>query len=183
VSQFQSGQPSNVEIGYDWNGDGIGNDRPDVGNPKAPLNTFAVRGDDPIVGFGSAAGTLCDGPSWLNTGNNCVPVTPSSVRWVLPYFGTNGPVAPVGRNNVILRGFEQWDFSAQKSFHTYREQSFDFRAEMFDVFNHGDTGTPNLNIFNGFGGVSNGDPANIFGDYYPTVTGHRSIRLFLRYAF
>jgi hypothetical protein len=105
------------------------------------------------------------------------------VHWVLPYFGTNGPVTPVGRNNVSLRGFEQWDFSVQKSFPTFREQSFDFRAEMFDVFNHGDTGTPNLNIFTGFAGTSNGDPANIFGDYHPTVTGHRSIRLFLRYAF
>jgi hypothetical protein len=183
VSQFQSGQPANVEIGYDWNGDGIGNDRPDVGNPKAPLASFAVRGDDPVVGFGLGPGSYCDGPSWLNTGNNCIPVTLSSVRWVLPYFGTNGPGTPVGRNNLILRGFEQWDVSAQKSFHTYKEQSFDFRAEMFDVFNHGDTGTPNLNFFTGFAGVSNGDPLNTFGNYYPTVTGHRSIRLYLRYAF
>jgi hypothetical protein len=183
VSRFQSGNPANVEIGYDWNGDGIGNDRPDVANPKAPLASYAVRGDDPIVGYGSPAGTLCDGPSWHNTGNNCIPVTASAVHWVLPYFGTNGPVTPVGRNNVILRGMEQWDFSAQKSFHTYKEESFSFRAEMFDVFNHGNTGTPNLNLFTGFAGLMNGDPANTFGNYAPTVTGHRSIRLYLRYQF
>jgi hypothetical protein len=183
VSQFQSGNPANVEIGSDWNGDSIGNDRPDVGNPKAPLASFAMRGDDPVLGFGSAPGTLCDGPSWANTGNPCVPVSVSSVRWVLPYYGTNGPVTPVGRNNVILRGFQRWDFSAQKSFHTYKEESFDFRAEMFDIFNHGNTGTPNLNIETGFAGVMNGDPANIFGDYAPTVTGHRSIRLYMRYRF
>jgi len=54
---------------------------------------------------------------------------------------------------------------------------------MFDIFNHGNTGTPNLNIETGFAGVMNGDPANIFGDYAPTVTGHRSIRLYMRYRF
>jgi hypothetical protein len=183
VSQFQSGNPANVEISnaYDWNGDGISNDRPEVGNPKAPLASFAVPGDDPFWGFGLASGTYCDGPSALNTYNNCIPVARNSVHWVLPEYDSRGN--PVGRNNVILRGFEQWDFSAQKSFKTWKEQSFDFRAEMFDVFNHGDTGTPNLQIFTGFAGDSNGDPLNIFGNYAPTVTGHRSIRMYLRYAF
>jgi hypothetical protein len=183
VSQFQSGNPSNVEIGggYDWNGDGILNDRPEVGSPKAPLASFAVPGDDPFWGFGLAAGTYCDGPSALNTPNNCVPVQRNSVHWVLPEYDTRGN--PVGRDNVILRGFEQWDVSAQKSFHTFREEALDFRAEMFDVFNHGDTGTPNLSLFTGFAGTSNGDPANVFGNYAPTVTGHRSIRIYLRYAF
>jgi hypothetical protein len=184
VSQFQSGNPANVEIGssYDWNGDEILNDRPELGNAKAPLASFAVPGDDPFWGFGLPAGTYCDGPSSLNTSNNCIPVTRSAVHWVLPEYGTRGN--PVGRNNIILRGFEQWDLSAQKSFKTWREESLDFRTEMFDVFNHGDTGTPNLNIFSGFaGGTSNGDPHNAFGNYAPTVTGHRSVRLFLRYRF
>jgi hypothetical protein len=183
VSQFQSGNPANVEIGggYDWNGDEILNDRPEVGNPKAPLASFAVPGDDPFWGFGLAPGTYCDGPSALNTYNACIPVARNAVRWVLPEYGTRGN--PVGRNNVILRGFEQWDFSAQKSFRTWREQSLDFRAEMFDVFNHGDTGTPNLTIFTGFAGDSNGDPQNVFGNYAPTVTGSRSIRMYLRYRF
>jgi hypothetical protein len=183
VSQFQSGNPANVEISnaYDWNGDGISNDRPEVGNPKAPLASFAVPGDDPFWGLGTPSGTYCDGPSALNTYNACIPVARNSVHWVLPEYGTRGN--PVGRNNVILRGFEQWNFSAQKSFKTWKEQSFDFRAEMFDVFNHGNTGTPNLQIFTGFAGTSNGSPQNIFGSYAPTVTGHRTIRMYFRYAF
>ena len=181
VSQFQTGNPANVEIGFDWNGDGISNDRPEVGNPKAPLASYAIKGDDPIQGFGLPAGTYCDGPSWFYTTNACVPVQLSSVHWVLPYFATNGN--PVGRNNVILRGFEQWDFSAQKSFRTWKEQSLDFRAEMFDVFNHGDTGTPNLDLWTGFADPTDPTTRTSFGDYAPTVTGHRSIRLYLRYAF
>jgi hypothetical protein len=181
VTQFQSGSPANVVIGYDWNGDGILNDRPEVGNPKAPLASFAIKGDDPIQGFGLTAGTYCDGPSWLYTSNPCVQVPLNSVHWVLPYFGTRGN--PVGRNNVILRGFEQWDFSAQKSFKTCKEQSFDFRAEMFDVFNHGDTGTPNLEIWNGFADPTNPSTGTSFGNYTTTVSGHRSIRMLLRYSF
>jgi hypothetical protein len=185
VSQFQSGNPANVEIGggTDWNGDEILNDRPEVGNPKAPLASYAVRGDD--VNFWGApapapAGTYCDGATaWYD--NTCTVVPLSSVHWVLPVYGTRGN--PVGRNSVILRGFEQWDFSAQKSFATWKEQSFDFRAEMFDVFNHGDTGTPNLSLITGFSDPELPNPQTTFDNYAPTVTGHRSIRMFLRYRF
>ncbi len=182
VSQFQTGNPANVEIGYDWNGDGIGNDRPEVANPNAPLASFAARGDDPNWWNNpTGPGIYCDGPySWYTT-DDCHPVALNSVHWLLPYFGTRGN--PIGRNSVILRGFNQWDFSAQKSFRTWREQSFDFRAEMFDVFNHGNTGTPNLNLFTGFADPTKSDTQTIFNDYAPTVTGHRSIRMYLRYAF
>lgn len=181
VTQFQSGNPANVEIGYDWNGDGILNDRPQLGNPNAPLASYAIKGDDPLQGFGLAPGTLCDGPSWYYTSNPCKPVTLAQVHWILPYFGTDDN--PVKRNDVMLRGFEQWDFSAQKSFRTVKEQSFDFRAEMFDVFNHGNTGTPNLDLFTGFGDPTVPGSTNSFGDFAPTVTGHRSIRMYLRYVF
>ncbi|MEO6801724.1 MAG: carboxypeptidase regulatory-like domain-containing protein [Granulicella sp.] len=184
VSQFQSGSPANVEIGFDWNGDGIGNDRPEIGNPNAKLASFAVRGDDadfwspmdPPTGRGG----YCDGPTAISDGT-CKQVEKSTVHFVMPYFGTRG--TPVGRNSEILRGFEQWDFSAQKSFRTWREQSLDFRAEMFDVFNHGNTGTPNFDLFNGFADPADSSTSTSFGNYAPTVTGHRSIKMFLRYAF
>ncbi len=183
VTQFQSGNPANVEIGYDWNGDEILNDRPEVNNAKAPLASYGLRGDDANYGFSTpltAPGVLCDGPeAWYH--NKCKVVPNDSVHWVLPYYGKRGN--PVGRNNVILRGFEQWDFSAQKSFRTWENQSFDFRAEMFDVFNHGNTGTPNLNLASGFPDPVGGNGQTAFDNYAPTVTGHRSIRMYLRYRF
>ena len=181
VTQFQTGNPANVEIGYDWNGDGISNDRPELGNPNAPLGTYAIKGDDPVQGFGLAPGTLCDGPTWYYTALPCKPVTLGQVHWILPYFETNGN--PVRRDAVTLRGFNNWDVSAQKSFRTFREQSFDFRAEMFDVFNHGNTGTPNLNLFTGFSDPTVAGSTNAFGNFAPTVTGHRSIRMYVRYVF
>jgi hypothetical protein len=179
VTQFQSGSPGNVQIGYDWNGDGIANERPEVGNVKAPMATYAVHGDDPML-FGAAAGTYCDGAYAIYTSDPCHPVAAGSFRWLLPYFGTTGN--PVGRNSFLTRGFNQWDFSAQKSFKTWQEQSFDFRGEMFNVFNHGNTGVPNLNLVSGVQpGVAPQD--QVFGNYPLTVAGHRSIRLYLRYRF
>ena len=89
VTQFQSGSPGNVQIGYDWNGDGIANDRPQVANVKAPLATYAVRGDDPNL-FGLAAGTYCDGAFAIYTSDPCHPVAAGSFRWLLPFFGTTG---------------------------------------------------------------------------------------------
>ncbi len=179
VTQFQSGSPGNVEIGYDWNGDGINNERPQVANVNAPLATYAVHGDDPML-FGLAPGTYCDGAYAVNTMDNCHPVAAGSFHWLLPYFGTTGN--QVGRNSLLTRGFNQWDFSAQKNFKTWKEQSFDFRAEMFNVFNHGNTGVPILDLAAGVTpGVAPGSVP--FGNYALTVTGHRSIRIYVRYRF
>jgi Carboxypeptidase regulatory-like domain len=179
ITQFQSGSPGNVEIGFDWNADGIANDRPEIANANAPVATYAVHGDDPNL-FGLGPGTYCDGAYAANTSDNCHPVAAGSFHWLLPYYGTVGN--PVGRNSFLTRGFNQWDFSAQKSFKTWKEQSFDVRAEMFDIFNHGNTGVPNLNLGTGIpAGVPPSSAA--FGNYPITVTGHRSIRFYFRYAF
>ena len=178
VTQYQSGSPANVSIGYDWNGDGITNDRPQVANLKAPLATYAVRGDDPML-FGGAAGTYCDGAYALLSNDPCHPVAAGSFRWLLPFFGTTG--TPVGRNNFLTAGYNQWDFSVQKNFKTYKEQSFNFRAEMFNVFNHGNTGVPNLNLMTGIPLPGSGDVT--FGNEPLTVAGNRSIRIYLKYAF
>ena len=87
----------------------------------------------------------------------------------------------MGRNNFLTAGYNQWDFSAQKSFKTYKEQSFDFRAEMFNVFNHGNTGVPNLNLVTGIPPAGSG--AVTFGNEALTVAGIRSIRIYVKYVF
>src|SRR5206468_11888192 len=80
VTQMQAGASENVFDGFDVNGDGIGNDRPGLGNKKAPLDTWAVDGS----WFGNVApGTLCSGPSWWNTGDDCHPVSADSVHWIV----------------------------------------------------------------------------------------------------
>ena len=42
ISAFQSGAPFTVANGFDRNNDTIPNDRPDISNPRAPLNSRAI---------------------------------------------------------------------------------------------------------------------------------------------
>jgi len=145
VTQFQSGSTHNVEIGYDNDGDGITNDRPALGNPKAPVNTYAF--DDSWLDPNAIShGSLCSGPSVWNTSDNCHVVTADQVHWVVGQFGTHQPNA-VGRNSYYGPGYQQWDVNVQRSFKMGERVSLDFRGELFNLFNHGqvDTFIPQLN--------------------------------------
>ncbi len=178
TTQFQSGNPYNVEIGYDWNFDGISNDRPDLGNPSAPLQNWAVDG---AFWYGEPAGTLCDGPTWWNTNNSCKVVSGNSVHWILPAWGSAGNV---GRNSLMTPGYEDWDFGIQRTIKIHESQQLDFRAEMFNVFNHGNTGTPDSTLVDTPYQVP-GQPAvlNPVFNYPYTVSGHRNVRFYIKYSF
>jgi hypothetical protein len=66
------------------------------------------------------------------------------------YFGNTG------RNPITGPGVNNWDLGFQKYF-TLREQTrLEFRAEMFNAFNHAQFGQPNANVANGanFGRIS-----------------------------
>lgn len=187
VTTFQSGQPINVELGYDWNGDGISNDRPILLNPKAPLTNWAVKGDDPLFGFGMPAGTLCAGPEAWATADPCTVVSPANTHWVASYLGTTENT--VGRNYFFADHASNTDFTLQRSFHTFERQDFMIRAEALNVFNHGPTGSYNAQLiggvpFNGtdvYGNVYSGPVT--FGDKALTVSGSRTLRIYARYEF
>jgi hypothetical protein len=180
VSQFQSGSTQNVEDGFDVDGDGIGNDRPILGNPKAPLATWAI---DNAWFTGVSDGTLCSGPSWWNTSDNCHVVSKDSVHWIVPGFDQH-PANPVSRNSMYSPGLQQWDINIQRSFKVTERVTFDFRGELFNAFNHGNFGVENTTLssgvvtdqFNDFG-------FNYFADPYSTVTGHRHARIFAKISF
>ncbi|MGA3048889.1 MAG: carboxypeptidase regulatory-like domain-containing protein [Terracidiphilus sp.] len=189
ITQFQSGSVHNVEVGYDNDGDGISNDRPMLGNPKAPMATYAFDSS----WLGDAPGTYCSGPSVWNSNDNCHPVTADSVHWLVGPFGTH-PATPVGRNSYYGPGYQQWDVNIQRSFKLYERLTMDFRGELFNVFNHGEvdtfdpqigetflenttlvTGIPS-DAYNNFG-------TNTFASPYPVTSGHRHARLYLRFQF
>jgi len=187
ISTFQSGQPINVEIGYDWNVDGISNDRPILLNPKAPIQNWAIKGDDPIQGFGLAPGTLCDGPEWWATADPCHPVTAANTHWVTSYFGTTQNT--VSRNYLFADHQSNTDMTVARSFHTFEHQDFVFAVEALNVFNHGPTGSYNSQLIDGVpfngtdtsGNVYSG--AVTFGDKALTVSGNRILRIRARYEF
>jgi hypothetical protein len=187
ITTFQSGQPINVELGYDWNGDGISNDRPILLTKSAPITNWAIKGDDPIFGFGLAPGTLCDGPRWWATSDNCQPVTAANTHWVASYAGSTQNT--VSRNYLFADHTSNTDFSVERAFRTFEHQDFMIRCEALNVFNHGVSGSYNANLitgvpFNGtdaLGNVYSG--ATTFADKALTVSGSRTLRFYARYEF
>jgi hypothetical protein len=180
VTQFQTGSPQNVEVGYDVDGDGISNDRPYVGNKKAPLNTYAW--DDSWF-YGVSQGGFCSGPTFWYTNDPCQPVSPSDVHWIVPAYGTRANNA-VSRNSLYSDGFQQWDLNIQRSFQLHEGVFFDFRGELFNAFNHGEPGIENTTLISGINAdnfTNNG--TNTFADVDPTVTGHRHARFYIRIRF
>ena len=186
VSQFQTGTTLNVEDGYDTDGDGIGNDRPIIGNVKAPVATYAFD-DSWADPNGVSHGTFCSGPSWWNSLDPCHVVTADSVHWIIPAIGTH-PAKPIGRNSMYTPGFQQWDMNIQRSFPIHDRFTLDFRGELFNAFNHPEVETNNYAVgstlisdiptdqFNDFG--TNSFAASQFG-----TNGHRHARLFIRISF
>ncbi len=187
ISSFQSGQPVNVELGYDWNGDGISNDRPILLNTSAPMTHWAIKGDDPIFGFGLPAGTLCDGPAWWATNDNCHPVTTANTHWVASYAGSTQNT--VARNYLFADHASNTDVTLERSFHTFEHQDLMIRAEALDVFNHGPTGSFNADLitgvpYNGLDSLGNVYSGNVTFDNKPlTVSGSRTLRFYARYEF
>ena len=161
-------------------GDGIGNDRPNLGNPKAPLNTYAV---DNAWFTGVSDGTVCSGPTFWYTSLDCQPVSRDSVHWIIPGYDQYATKA-VSRNSMYGPGFQQWDMNIQRSFKLHENITLDFRGELFNAFNHGNFGIENTTLTSGINTdafTNNG--TNTFADKYPTVTGHRHARIFIKISF
>jgi len=180
VTQFEAGNPMNVEDGYDTDGDGISNDRPVIGNPGAPLNTYAF--DDSWF-YGVSDGGLCSGPSLWWTYLPCEVVTPSQVHWIIPAYGTH-PANPVSKNSLVSPGYQQWDMNIAREFKLHENLSMDFRGEFFNILNHGEAGVENTTLISGI--VSDQFSDNGTNNFYnpaPTVTGHRHIRAVLTFSF
>ncbi|MGA2849484.1 MAG: carboxypeptidase regulatory-like domain-containing protein [Terracidiphilus sp.] len=183
ITQFQSGSVHNVEDGFDNDGDGISNDRPMLGNPKAPLASYAF--DASWLGY--ASGSYCSGPSVWYTNDDCHPVDANSVHWLIGPYGTH-PSTPIGRNSYYGPGYQQWDVNVQRSFKIYERLTMDFRGELFNVFNHGQVDTngylENTTVTSGINtDAYNNNGTNTFASPYPEVNGHRHARLYLRFQF
>ncbi len=166
---FQSGAPANLETGYDTNGDGISNDRPSLGNPNAPMTSWAWDG-----AWNGEPGVLCDGPTWWAT-PDCPHVSASSVHWIVPADGNGN----IGRNIIRTPGSQTWSFSVLRKIKISERHSLEFRTELFNPFNHANTEIPNVTLISGSPLVG----TQTLFDLAPTAQGNRSIRMWLRYSF
>jgi Carboxypeptidase regulatory-like domain len=177
TTSFQSGTPYNVNTGFDSNGDGVNNDRPSLGNPHAPLATYAFTGD----WAGLSPNILCDGPT-LRFSNQCTPVSPSKVHWFVPSNGQGN----VGRNSLIGPWYTSWAFSLARTITVHEGQALQIRADLFNPFNQthrdGDGYWPNMQLVSGIVPADSA-ASSTFADFSTSLHGGRTVRMLLKYSF
>lgn len=167
VATFNTGAPYTVTNGSDRNGDGqTGPDRPDIGNPKAPINSRAI-----ITSL-----TTC--PSGFFNPDTSACTSSDQVFWV--QGSGNATASTVGRNTLFGPGVVNWDVSVAKGFRFSERFRLDYRLDMFNVLNHVNLGdTPA-----GFGlATVNGTGAGSFLDFGLMDAPGRTMRMGLKLSF
>ena len=173
IATFETGTPNTVTTGFDNIGNGHPNSRPDLGNPAAPLNSFAFDGGD--IGGPYASGQDYEFNcifAWFGGGPVCPAEPASTFHFIVP----NTVAGNVGRNSLFGPGQVYFDTSVQRDipihFWKLDNQTLQFRAEFFNAFNHPNLFTPTYTMI---------DPN--FNNTAVTITGGRQIKLWLKYTF
>lgn len=204
TTAYQTGAPYTVSDGFDNNGDGQSSDRPSLNNAAAPITNWAFVNPD---------GSLCNGP-YLLSGFGCLPFqngtldqhgtstksawtgtpfTAADMHWLV---ASNGAFGNLARNSFVAPGRQDWTFAVQRTInlHTERHQLV-FRTELFNPFNHPNTGNPvstNLSGITAFrapgsttstGAIAPAAPDVVFLNTAETVRGERDIRFWFKYQF
>ena len=197
IITYQSGQPfsplnaSPLSACADANGDGsVSNDRPDIGNPNAPLRRVALIDTvtDPFclpAGFPGAPAVL----NYVDLNGN--PIDPSTAHFVQrPLFSfspSNAQPLPgltltgnpntlaaslgqqysgtAGRNTLVGPSITEVDLSIYKTISFTERVKLQLRVEAYDLFNQANPG-----YFNGDPYIGNSTAAPAFG-YATTRTG------------
>jgi hypothetical protein len=171
---IMSGTPFSVLNGYDRDGDGsLANDRPDVGNPNAPITSRAIV---------STTAQACSTGLWNPDAGACT--TADSVHWIQSRAIPGAKTA--GRNAAWTTGFMLVDTNIMKKFRVSEGKNLEFRAEIFNLtnsnnFNYAPNGLTAL-------GMRLDRPAGQFlpwktqSDYY-TNPGNRTIRMGAKFTF
>jgi hypothetical protein len=154
VTSVQSGQPFTPLNGVpngscaDANGDGLlTNDRPSIGNPKAPPNAVALLADP-----------ACINPSLGYLDLTGQPIDPASARFVqvpvgvaagTPFTAGNRTfiAGDVGRNTLIGPWIADFDLALYKEFRLGEISRLQFRWEVYDLLNHPNPGFAIGNVF------------------------------------
>ena len=161
ITTFKSGTPFSVGNGSDdRNNDGILGDRPDIGNPGAPLNTRAIIFPKCPTGYQNPDTGSC--------------VRPGDVHWV---EGSGFPnSATVGRNTLRTGGTNNFDLNLTKSIAFGETRRLELRWEALNVFNHPQyVNVPPMSV--------NGTPAGRFLNHDFTNSGIRSMWVQVKVVF
>jgi Carboxypeptidase regulatory-like domain/TonB dependent receptor len=161
ITTFQSGQPLTIFSNNDNSGQGNFLDRPNLIGTQRTFNARTQRSF-------SADAVNCSGqtPDENNnlvghfyfdpTAYDCQFNTPDPVTGIPPIpFGDLASYGNLGRNSLRGPGINNWDISFLKRTKLSESKSVEFRAEMFNAFNHVQFLNPDTNGFDGtFGQIS-----------------------------
>ena len=176
---FQSGTPYNVTTGFDSNNDGVNNDGPSLGDPHAPLASYAFTAN-PWFSSTLPSNLLCDGPTLWFT-NQCTFVSRSQVHWIVPANGQGN----VGRNSLVGPWYTTWAFSLTRNVLVHEGQTLQIRGELFNPFNQthrdGDGYWPNMQLVSGVVPTGSG-ASSTFADFSTSLHGGRTVRMLLKYS-
>ena len=162
IERLESGFPYTVHNGSDRNADGqAAPDRPDIGNPNAPLNTRAVLSSKCPTGYANP-----------DAGNACV--SPTSVHFIEGVGAPNN--ATVHRNTLRTNGLDRLDLVIRKNFPLTERFRLQYYVEMFNAMNTVNlTSVPNRTV--------NGTSAGTFLDPTQLNSIGRSMRMTLKLVF
>ena len=160
ITTLQSGTPFSVGNGSDRNNDGIPADRPDIGNPDAPMNTRAIIFPSCATGYQNPDTGSCVGPG--------------EVRWVEGIGFPNSATA--GRNTLRTGGTNNFDMNLTKSIPFGEARRLELRWEALNAFNHPQyVNVPQTSV--------NGTPAGRFLNRDFTDSGIRSMWVQVKVVF
>lgn len=185
VTSFESGVPFTVVNGFDADGlGGSGADRPTF-NPAGRRGVRAV----PVV---NAQGFIT---GYINPDANNAAIDPLTAQFIVnPAFsptlaGSVARTGNLGRNTQRSPGLNNWDLTVQKNTHLSETVRVEFRAELFNVFNHPQFLSGATGFFSPAGGFvpssAANDPAGRFlqPDTVGTDGGGRVVRYQLKLRF
>ena len=132
ILTLRSGLPFTPTVSGDTANTGVGNQRPDV--IGAPLMV-----NNPACWFYTSSNSSCT--SLASSGKDTFAVPPAQLR-----YGTGG------RNILRADGLKQFDFTVMKTFPFTETRGLEFRAEMFNLFNHPTFSAPTATINTSSGG-------------------------------
>jgi carboxypeptidase family protein/TonB-dependent receptor-like protein len=135
---FQTGQPATARSVTDSNGNGdSAGDRPifnPAGDPHLGTSSSAVCWDGVVVSFGCSTSANIVGYVADNANAGFVQAQA-------------GSLSNVGRNTLTTPGRNNWDMALFKNTHITEQKYIQFRAEVFNVFNHRQFSFANPGVF------------------------------------
>jgi hypothetical protein len=194
VSQFSNfgfGLPSYQDNTFQSTFAGLDAIRPFLANPRAPRTAVGITDVDASF-YGFLPGAFQASPTGfyslneLNNSGNLVPVSANDVRFILGGPGASvrfgNPFGNVPRNSERGARLNQANFGIFKNTKFKERFNLQFRAEMFNVFNHPNAGYGVAGQDTLFDNVIE-DAGTTFNDRGEATLSSRRIQLGLRFVF